>query len=70
MTEFKPPIRTLQGISDDDVLKTIQSLADEGYMIHQKKRHERQDGKKLQVTWDIKAKLNEPPIKKGRELVE
>ncbi len=68
--EYKPGIKTLSDILDEDLPSTIEKLKDQGYVVTQKKRVEEQEGRKVTVKWVIKAKLNEPPPKAGRVLID
>lgn len=66
MTEYKVPVKTLTDISDDEIGTVLCHLEEQGYMIVQKKRHQKSEG----VVWDLKAKLSSPPEKIGRVLTE
>jgi hypothetical protein len=66
MGHYRNPFKVLPGIDEKDLEKTISALKDEGYVVIQKKPVQDKDG----TRWDLKAKLDEPPAKPGRELVD
>ena len=69
---YKPPIKTVPDISDSQLPKAIKELESQGYMVVQRKRNEvwNHQTQKQKITWTLKAKLNSPPPKAGRILVD
>jgi hypothetical protein len=68
---MKPPLKTISNILDSDLEAVYKDLEDEGYVVAQRKKEDLYDDKtkKTVRVWTIKAKLNEPPQKPGRQLV-
>lgn len=67
----RPPIKTIPNVQDADLDIVCKQLEEDGYIPIQRKKEEVWDEatKKNVRIWTIKAKLNEPPAKPGRQLV-
>lgn len=68
---MKPPLKTISNVQDSDLESVYKELAAEGYTVAQRKKEDVYDDttRKTVRLWTIKAKLNEPPPKPGRQLV-
>lgn len=68
----KIPIRTLSDIKNSKLKAVCEELEAEGYAITQRKKVETVDAKtgKTVTTWTVKAKLNSPPARPNRVLVD
>ena len=69
---YQAPLRTIPDVPDSDLAKTVRKLEDEGYQVQQRKRVESWNytTQSKEISWTLKAKLNSPPPKQGRILVD
>ena len=69
---YQQPIITVPDIPDKQLRSTIKEYEAKGYQVQQRKRMEQWNYKseKTEVLWTLKLKLNNPPPKAGRILVD
>ena len=69
---YKAPVITVPNIKDKQLTSTIKDLEQKGYTVTQRKKVEQWNHKteSNEVTWTLKAKINTPPPRPNRILVD